>query len=108
MRFSYIQRYTQYTPYISRYTIMGYLSRGSGHGFQMRFGDLSLYRLTVVHTSFWEAIMILAIEKLVEFRSQHHLIQSIPGLCLLSWTPASPYNRPFEHFQEYIFLSIIV
>lgn len=43
--------------------------------------DLSLYRLTVVHTCFWEAI--LAMKKLVEFRSPRQLVQFIPGLRLL-------------------------
>jgi hypothetical protein len=43
--------------------------------------DLSLCRLTVVGTCFWEAIR--AIDKLVEFRTPHQLIEFIPGLRLL-------------------------
>ena len=42
---------------------------------------MSICRLTVVHTCFWEAI--LAMEKLVDFRSPRQLIQFFAGLCLL-------------------------
>ena len=56
-----------------------------------RFEDLSLYRLTVVHTCFWEAV--LSIEKLVELKSPHQLIQFIPGLRLLLSKPLFKRSR---------------
>ena len=54
---------------------------GAAVGDGNRFRDMSICRLTVVQSCFWEAI--LAMKKFVEFRSPRQPIQFFAGLCLL-------------------------
>jgi hypothetical protein len=70
-----------------------------------RFRDLSFYRLTVVHTCFWEAI--LAIEKLVEFRSPRQPVQFFPGLRLLFSLNAAERKKGRTDLIEAVVLEIV-
>ena len=66
---------------------------------------MSICRLTVVHTCFWEAI--LAIEKLVEFRSPRQPVQFFPGLRLLFSLNAAERKKGRTDLIEAVVLEIV-
>jgi hypothetical protein len=68
--------------------------------------DLSLCRLTVIHTHFWEAIE--ARLKLVEFRSPRQIIPFFPGMHLLFSLIASERRKGRNELLAAHVLEIVI